>query len=286
VSALPEKPDAGVRQVRIRRAGEAGEQDDVVAVEEPLEIRLAYAANGSRRQQSISITMRTPGDDVELAVGFLLGEGIIGGPGSVERAYGCGPPAPGSGAQNVVRVDLTDDTAVDIDRLQRNFYATSSCGVCGKRSLDALHVQGASPVTGDGFSVSGAALRALPARARARQRNFASTGGIHASATFDAAGDVRGLYEDVGRHNALDKLIGASVLNGAVPMHDRGILVSGRASFELVQKAMMAGCPMLAAVGAPSSLAVDAAREFNLTLVGFLGPQRFNVYAGAERIAD
>ena len=285
MSAVPTPPaDPGMRRVRVRRAGDPGEADDWVAVEEPLEIRLGFSAGGGRHQQSISITMRTPGHDVELAVGFLLGEGIIDGAGAVAKAFGCGPVDPVSGVQNVVRIELTDETDCDIERLQRNFYATSSCGVCGKRSLDALHVQGARPVADDGLTIASSALRALPGLARGMQRNFANTGGIHASANFDSAGRVTALFEDVGRHNALDKLIGERVLCGALPMHDSGILVSGRASFELVQKAMMAGCPVLAAVGAPSSLAVDAAREFNLTLVGFLGPERFNVYTGSHRV--
>ena len=274
------------KSVRIERFGaDGGTRDDVVAMEEPLEIRLSWThPDGRREQKSISITMRTPGNDEELAAGFLLTEGIIAGPAELEAVGPCGPPA-ANGLINVVRVDLARDVEVDLARLERHFYTSSSCGVCGKASLEAVAVQGRYDLHDNTLRMSAEGLGALPDRLRALQSVFERTGGLHASGLFDAAGQVRISREDVGRHNALDKLIGQALLKDELPMSDYGVVVSGRASFELMQKAMMAGIPMVAAVGAPSSLAVEFAEEFGMTLVGFLTANRFNVYSRPDRIA-
>jgi FdhD protein len=273
------------RQFEIRRFGGdwTAELDDV-ATEEPLEIRLGYSQDdGTRTEASISITMRTPGSDDELAVGFLFGEGIITRAADVELVRPCGPPA-ANGLINVIRVELAADVRPDVDRLERHFYTTSSCGVCGKASLEAVAVHGRFAISESTFTIGSSIIGTLPEQLLARQSLFGETGGIHASGLFNSAGNVVDVREDVGRHNALDKLIGAQLRAGRVPLLDRGILVSGRASFELLQKAMVAGCPLVAAVGAPSSLAVELAAEFDLTLVGFLRPDRFNVYTNPHRI--
>jgi FdhD protein len=229
--------------------------------------------------------MRTPGNDEELAAGFLFTEGIVRGAADIERIGPCGPPA-ANGLINVVRVELASGVPVDLDRLERHFYTSSSCGVCGKSSLDAVAVQGRYDIHAADISWSGPCLGGLPADLRAQQAVFEETGGLHASGLFDRDGRIVLTREDVGRHNALDKLIGHSLMNGMVPLDRYGIVVSGRASFELLQKAMMAGVPMLAAVGAPSSLAVELARQFGITLVGFLKPGRFNIYACPDRVVD
>lgn len=268
---------------RFGSTGRAG-TSDAVAVEEPLEIRLGYLGAGGRTHKSISITMRTPGNDLELATGFLFSEGIIAEPEHIESIDHCGPPADESGLRNVVRVELRSGVPIDLNRLERHFYTSSSCGVCGKTSLEALKLQSRFEIRGDNLSIDSTVLCALPEQLRERQRVFDETGGLHASGLFDAKGSITEVREDVGRHNALDKLVGALFAAGRLPLSDQGILVSGRASFELVQKAMMAGCPMMAAVGAPSSLAVESAREFGMTLVGFLRGGRFNIYAGEARI--
>ena len=275
-----------VKSVRIERFGaDGGTRDDVVAMEEPLEIRLSWThRDGRREQKSISITMRTPGNDEELAAGFLLTEGIIAGPAELEAVGPCGPPA-ANGLINVVRVDLARDVEVDLARLERHFYTSSSCGVCGKASLEAVAVQGRYDLHDNTLRMSAKDLGALPERLEALQSLFERTGGLHASGLFDAHGLVSVSREDVGRHNALDKLIGQALLKDELPMSDYGVVVSGRASFELMQKAMMAGVPLVAAVGAPSSLAVEFAEEFGMTLVGFLTASRFNVYSRPDRIA-
>jgi FdhD protein len=256
---------------------------DLLAAEAPLEIRLGYSTPLGREQRPVSITMRTPGHDVDLAVGFLFSEGIVTAPEQVRYAAPCGPPDD-TGLRNVVQVELEPGVELDLARLERHFYTTSSCGVCGKASLEALRIQARYPVAHAGFSIARDALFALPERLRERQKVFGATGGLHASALFDAGGTVLDVREDVGRHNALDKLIGARFLSRALPLADCGILVSGRASFELMQKAVMCGAPFLAAVGAPSSLAVEMARELDVTLVGFLRDGRCNVYAGEARV--
>jgi FdhD protein len=260
-------------------------RQDRIAIEEPLEIRLGYETADGRTESSVSITMRTPGNDAELASGFLFTESIIRDNADIAFVKPCGPPAPDSGNNNVVRVELESGVDVDLDRLQRHFYTTSSCGVCGKTSLDALRVSGAERLTLDETRFSKDMLTELPDKLRATQKTFDETGGLHAAAAFNAAGDIVASYEDIGRHNAVDKLVGALLSRGLLPANDLGLIVSGRASFELMQKALMAGMPLLAAVSAPSSLAVELAREFNVTLVGFLRDDTFNIYAGEERVA-
>lgn len=259
---------------------------DNVAVEEPLEIRLGYSTPDGRAVRSLSITMRTPGNDPELAAGFLLTESLISKREDIAAIETCGPPAPDSGNHNVIRVDLATNVEVDLGRLQRHFYTTSSCGVCGKTSLDALRVVGATPPATDGVSFKRSVLTGIPAALRAAQHTFDKTGGLHAAAAFDAGGDLLVTMEDVGRHNAVDKVIGSLLLNNGLPARELGIMVSGRASFELMQKTLVAGMPLLAAVSAPSSLAVRLAREFDMTLVGFLRGDTFNIYAGEQRIIE
>lgn len=259
------------------------EQQDRVAVEEPLEIQLGSESAAGAAAKSISITMRTPGDDRELALGFLLTEGIIQSANQVLSVTHSGPAAE-NGLQNTIRVELQTDVDVDLDKLERHFYTTSSCGVCGKASLDALHVSGVESLGQHATTFSRDVIVALPDRVRAQQPLFSATGGLHAAAVFTADGEIVIVKEDVGRHNATDKVIGALLTSGQLPGNAFGLLVSGRASFELMQKALVAGIPFLAAVGAPSSLAVETARKFDMTLVGFLRDGTFNIYAGAARI--
>ena len=256
---------------------------DSVVVEEPLEIRVERLADGRPEERSVSVTMRTPGEDFELAAGFLFTEGLVHDRRDVADLRYCQNVDPQD--YNVVTVRLRETAAFDPDRLTRNFYMTSSCGVCGKASLEAVEVQGCTPVTMGGVTVSPSVLRELPERLRGDQPVFERTGGIHAAGLFDLDGAPRLVREDVGRHNAVDKVIGHEFLAGRVPAGDSILAVSGRASFEIMQKAAMAGIPVLVAVGAPSSLAVDFARRFNVTLVGFAKPTGFNVYHGTERIS-
>ncbi len=257
---------------------------DVVAVEEPLEIQVASASVDGAAAKSVSITMRTPGNDAELAVGFLYTEGIIGGKGDVRSVTPVGQPDPESGLQNSIRVETAPDVALDLDKLQRHFYTTSSCGVCGKASLDALETTGQQSLATVDTRFGSDMLLALPGRVRDLQPVFTATGGLHAAAAFGPDGEIRVVREDVGRHNATDKVVGALLAAGDVPGHGLGLFVSGRASFELMQKTLLAGIPLLVAVGAPSSLAVDTARAFGMTLVGFLRDGTFNIYAGEDRI--
>lgn len=251
---------------------------DTLAVEEPLEIRIGLG----KEHRAISITMRTPGADAELAAGFLFTEGILESPEQIGAIKHCGK-FPNN--QNTIRVDLTEKTTVDFKKLARNFYTTSSCGVCGKSSLEALTVAGARKISDADFpGVRAEIIHSLPATLRRNQIVFDETGGLHAAALFDPAGNLIDLKEDVGRHNAVDKLIGGRFLAGNLPLAGKILFLSGRASFELVQKAVMARIPMICAVGAPSSLAVEAAREFNLSLLGFVRENRFNIYSVNERI--
>lgn len=292
--------------VRRVNGGPVDEQfDDVLAVEEPLEIRLGYRENGRLTHRAISITMRTPGDDAALAAGFLFTEGIVKKPDQIESIRHCdrrrligsnnGTVPDGrvsarsnhslQKSTNTIRVDLAENVDTDLKRLERHFYTTSSCGVCGKSSIEALKT-GAERLPYDGFVVTRDVINRLSNSLRGSQDIFDQTGGLHASALFDREGNIDLVREDVGRHNALDKVIGEKFLAGEVPLSDSVLMVSGRASFELVQKALMAGIPTLAAVGAPSSLAVELAREFGMTLIGFVRDGRFNIYTGGHRIAD
>jgi FdhD protein len=279
--------------VRRVNGGPVDEQfDDLLAVEEPLEIRLGFRQNGKPTHRAISITMRTPGDDADLAAGFLFTEGILGSPDEILQIRHCGLKiGTGKGSierasalnSNTIRVDLRDDIAVDLKRLERHFYTSSSCGVCGKSSIEAVGT-GVEKLPETGFVISRDVIHQLPEMLRSSQSVFDETGGLHASGLFTAGGRLDVIREDVGRHNALDKVIGRKFLAGEMPLSDRILMVSGRASFELVQKALMAGIPILAAVGASSSLAVELAREFGMTLIGFVRDGRFNVYCGGERV--
>ena len=257
-------------------------EPDTLAVEEPLEIRLGFDENGRSTHRAVSITMRTPGNDFELAAGFLFTEGILFSKHQITGIKHCGKfPA----RENTVRIDLRAGENVDLARLERNFYTTSSCGVCGKSSLEALVVTGARRISEKNFPrITAETIHDLPLKLRSAQNIFDETGGLHAAALFEADGSLIALREDVGRHNAVDKLIGAGFLAGKLPLADKILFLSGRASFELVQKAVMAQIPIIAAVGAPSSLAVAAAREFGVTLLGFVRDRRFNVYTKTERI--
>ncbi len=259
---------------------------DYVAVEEPLEIRLGFSTPDGRATRSVSITMRTPGNDRELAAGFLYTEAIIRRPEDIASIETCGPPAPDSGNHNVIRIDLLPDVTVDLGKLQRHFYTTSSCGVCGKTSLDAIRVALAEPFKDVDTRFSRAVLTTIPDALRQAQHTFEETGGLHAAAAFDSKGDLSVTMEDVGRHNAVDKVVGSLLLNKELPANELGLMVSGRASFELMQKTLVAGMPLLAAVSAPSSLAVQLAVEFNMSLIGFLRGNTFNIYAGEERITE
>jgi len=279
-------------RVTVRRVGGDGgiqgrnEETDVVAVEEPLEIRLAFgdAAGEGRQSQSISITMRTPGDDLNLAAGFLFTEGMISSAQQIASVDYVVDEESGEANPNIVNVELAPGVSIDIAKLQRHFYTTSSCGVCGKSSLEALSAQASYPVVGDRLHVDPAVLSALPDALLRRQHTFSDTGGLHAAGLFQADGRLLDVREDVGRHNAVDKLVGNALREERLPWSNLAVLVSGRTSFEIMQKLRMAGCPLVAAVGAPSSLAVELAWEFDMTLVGFLRDSRFNVYSGPGRI--
>jgi FdhD protein len=260
------------------------ELDDSMAVEEPLEIQVRIRRGRQTIRRSISVTMRTPGDDGELATGFLLTEGIIGKLGDIVSLDFCGRPDPDTGLRNVILAELDPGVEIDLKKLERHFYTSSSCGVCGKSSIEAVRVAH-SPLGEPTPMISSEELTLLPRKLLEAQLVFASTGGLHAAALFDTAGRLVLLREDIGRHNAVDKVIGSAMAAGLC-LGQHLILVSGRAGFELIQKALVAGIPFLAAIGAPSSLAVRLARSSGMTLVGFLREQRFTVYSAAERLVQ
>ncbi|MEE4184830.1 MAG: formate dehydrogenase accessory sulfurtransferase FdhD [Gammaproteobacteria bacterium] len=264
------------RPVRRYTGARAAPADDVIAIEEPLQITLEWP--GGRKP--LAVTMRTPGADAELALGFLWGEGILN-PASVVREVAVAAAAADG---NEVRVVLAAQPPDALLRQERNTYLTSSCGICSRAALDAVRVRAAFRRPTERFSITSAVLHALPQQLSAGQALFAGAGSVHAAALFDASGALEAVAEDVGRHNALDKVIGAAYVAGRLPLFERGVAVSGRASFELVQKAHMAGIRLLAAVGAPSSLAIDLAWEADMTLVGFLRDGRFNVYSAPAGI--
>lgn len=265
-----------VETIKVRGSG-AATTEDVVAVEEPLEIRIAA---GVEPERSVSITMRTPGNDEELAIGFLWGEGVISDSSQIDR------PLPAvRGDQNVAAISLTGIVAADLARLERNSYTTSSCGVCGKTSIALLRQRSRFELPDGAPLVDASVLHDLPRRVRERQGVFSQTGGLHGAALVSSDGTIIALREDVGRHNAVDKLIGAQVLLDNLPLSEQLLFLSGRASFELVQKASMAGIPIVAAVGAPSSLAIELAESTGITLIGFLRDERFNVYSHPRRLA-
>ncbi|MFI8187177.1 formate dehydrogenase accessory sulfurtransferase FdhD [Actinacidiphila glaucinigra] len=267
------------RRVLRIRDGAVDHRADTLVAEEPLEIRL----NG----KPLAITMRTPGDDFALAAGFLVSEGVLGAADELANIVYCaGATVDGSNTYNVVDVRLAPGVPVPDITLERNVYTTSSCGLCGKASLDAVRTTARWPIADPSpLRLEPELLSALPDRLRAAQRVFDRTGGLHAAALFTGEGELLDVREDVGRHNAVDKLVGRALQQDLLPLAGKILMVSGRASFELAQKAVMAGIPVLAAVSAPSSLAVDLADESGLTLVGFLRGTSMNVYAGEERIA-
>ena len=255
-------------------AGDFTRQNDLLSVEEPLEIGIRYGLN--LEFKSLSVTMRTPGHDEELALGFLLGEGIIS---NYEDVIGAVQED-----ESRITVILHEGVPFDPTQFERHIYTTSSCGICAKASIEAVRVEGTLPPIPQHWSVKSSTLYGLPALLRKRQADFESTGGLHAAALFTQQGDFMYLREDVGRHNALDKVVGHALQTNSYPLRTQILLLSGRASFELIQKAALAGISFVAAVGAPSTLAVQLAQEMDITLVGFLRGTRFNVYSGAERV--
>ena len=278
-------PTNSITALPITKVNQTGatETEDMLAIEEPLEIRIEFGPKSSRSVQNISVTMRTPGNDAELALGFLFTEGIITQKEAVSEIEHCFI-ACAENKENVIQVSLNEGAVPNLRNTERNFYTTSSCGVCGKGSINAIRTVSVYDGQDDGNTINADVLHHLPIALTEHQKVFADTGGLHASALFTPTGELLLLKEDVGRHNALDKLIGAAINKDLLPLTNYILLLSGRASFELVQKAAMAGITVIAAVGAPSSLAVQLAEEFNITLIGFLRNNRFNIYTAAHRI--
>lgn len=272
-------PNSPIAHVQLKKASAANfvDADDVLAVEEPLEISLEYTTGEHTVCKTISVTMRTPGHDEELALGFLWTEGVVQSRDQVTKTTLSFPG-------NTAVVTLHQNVEPRIQKAERNFYAASSCGICGKASIEAIRTVGLYQTVTDEILIQPEIFYGLEQELRKQQAVFESTGGLHASALFDLNGNFISLREDVGRHNALDKLIGAALLNNNLPLNNHILLLSGRAGFELVQKAAMAGIKVIAAVGAPSSLAVQLAKEFDITLLGFLRNRGFNIYTGEGRI--
>src|SRR3712207_4561654 len=266
-------------RARVVEGGSARVRSDSLATEEPMELRLVFGG----AKQTVAVTMRTPGADFELAAGFLHGEGLVSSPDDIEKiSYCVDAEVDAEQRYNIVNVELRGDDH-DLRPLERHFYTTSACGVCGKESLEQLELRGC-PVIPPGPEIAAETIYSLPEKLREAQGLFEATGGLHAAALFDAEGDLLALREDVGRHNATDKLIGWALLEGRLPLSENVVMVSGRSSFEILQKCLTAGVPVVCAVSAPSSLAVVVARGFGMTLVGFLRGGRFNTYAGFDRI--
>src|SRR5918992_1635930 len=267
-------------RVRVVEDGRARVRPDSLATEEPMEMRLVSGGN----RQTVAVTMRTPGADFELAAGFLYGEGIVFSREEIQKiSYCVDADVDAEQRYNIVNVELRGNREYDLRSLERHFYTTSACGVCGKASLEQLELRGC-PVIPPGPEMVAEKIYALPEKLREAQGLFEATGGLHAAALFDAEGELGALREDVGRHNATDKLLGWAFLEGRLPLRDHAVMVSGRSSFEILQKCLTAGVPIVCAISAPSSLAVDVARRFNMTLVGFLRGNRFNVYSSPERV--
>jgi FdhD protein len=284
---VQQKEIANLRQMEIlpvnitrMQSGSFSKATDELAVEEPLQIQLLYGVPGQEQRTNLAITMRTPGNDEELAAGFLFTEDIIRSSAELKRIIA------GATGENTVLAILEENLVPELVATERNFYMTSSCGVCGKSSIDAVRKEIKYPGNGGPLTITASVLQRLPGELRKQQEIFKSTGGLHAAALFDSTGKFLSLREDVGRHNALDKIIGDAFLRDQLPLRDAILLLSGRASFELVQKAAMAGIRVIAAIGAPSSLAVQLADEAHITLVGFLKTDRFNIYSGAMRITE
>ncbi len=260
------------------------DREDLLAVEEPLEIRIVYGPVLNRQQKNISVTMCTPGNDMELATGFLFTEGIIRNKEDILISNSILESSIAGSDGNIVTVELGTEVSFDQKKIERHFYTSSSCGVCGKSSIDTVkNIFNNKPVK-DNFRINASLVINLPELLRKQQEVFEHTGGLHASALFDLDGRLLLTREDVGRHNALDKLVGAALASGQLPLDQHILLLSGRASFELIQKAAMAGIKIICAVGAPSSLAVELAKETEITLIGFLRDKRFNIYSGEQRI--
>lgn len=268
-------------RVRVVESGRMRVRPDSLATEEPMEIRLI----AGETRQTVAVTMRTPGADFELAAGFLYGEGIISSRDEIKKISYCVDPDVDAEQQyNIVNVELRGNRDYDLRSLERHFYTTSACGVCGKASLEQLELRGC-PVIAPGPEVSAETIYSLPEKLREAQGLFDATGGLHAAALFGADGKLLALREDVGRHNATDKLIGWALMENRLPLSENVVMVSGRSSFEILQKCLTAGVPIVCAISAPSSLAVDVARQFGITLVGFLRNERFNVYSAPERVS-
>ncbi len=274
-----------VKPVEITKVTSAGGKltPDLMAVEEPLEIRLGFGPQGDRIQKSLSVTMRTPGHDYELATGFLFTEGIIDSYDQIESIKYCEDVGRQEEKDNVLRVELKPAVRLNLEKLQRNFYTSSSCGVCGKSSIEAVNVSCQQIL--DDIQLRSKVIHVLSGKLREAQQIFEHTGGLHAVGLFDLDGELLLTREDVGRHNAMDKIIGACLFKKEIPLSKKIMMVSGRASFELVQKSLRAGAPIMAAVGAPSSLAVTLANEMGMTLIGFVRDNTFNIYCGKQRIA-
>lgn len=262
----------------------SSQAEDLLAVETPLEIRIVYGPEKERQQKNISVTMCTPGHDSELAAGFLFTEGIIQSREDILKMVAV--EEAGNSGGNIVIAELRPGISFDPQKIERHFYTSSSCGVCGKSSIEAVKKVFSITETKDKIGISAPVLTKLPDTLRKQQEVFEHTGGLHASALFNVSGELLLTREDVGRHNALDKLIGAELTAGNIPLAHHILLLSGRASFELIQKAAMAGIKFVCAVGAPSSLAVELAKECDMTLVGFLRDGRFNIYTGDQRIIN
>jgi FdhD protein len=260
--------------------------EDFVALEEPLEIQLSYLLKGQRVVRSITITMRTPGQDKDLALGFLLTEGIICNLGQVQDVIVPVDEKSGKPEENRLRVILGDAVSVDVGKMDRNFYTTSSCGICGKASLEALNMAGSNAFTGNRPKLLKEIIFILPKELLQHQSTFLKTGGLHAAGLFNANGELQTLREDVGRHNAVDKVAGSILQDNTLCPQESILLVSGRTSFEIVQKAVRAEIPFVLGVGPPSSLAVELSNTFNVTLLGFVSSERFNIYSSPERVLD
>jgi FdhD protein len=279
-SGKPRRGSKTKARIRVVEDGRMRVRPDTLATEEPMEIRLL--AGGAK--QTVAVTMRTPGADFELAAGFLFGEGIVNSPDDIQKISYCVDSDLDAEQQyNIVNVELRGNREYDLRSLDRHFYTTSACGVCGKASLEQLELRGC-PVVPPGPEIAPETVYGLPEKLREAQGLFDATGGLHAAALFDKYGELLALREDVGRHNATDKLVGWALLEGRLPLSNHIVMVSGRSSFEILQKCLTAGVPIVCAISAPSSLAVDVAKGFGMTLVGFLREGRFNVYAGSDRI--
>jgi FdhD protein len=257
--------------------------EDFVAIEEPLEIQICSERSHHSAAKSLSITMRTPGHDHDLAVGFLFTESIIKKESDIQSIESVGEVGQINGEQNTVRVTLDKSVDLEMDKLTRHFYTTSSCGVCGKSSIEALENEGCKVNTSK-FSITKSELLGLPQKLRDTQISFDKTGGLHAAGIFSSDGEIMLAREDVGRHNAVDKVIGSLYRENKLPANNLGLIVSGRTSFELMQKTIVAGIPLIVAISAPSSLAINLAKEYDVTLVGFLRGESFNIYSGKQRI--